>query len=45
MYGTLARKVAELRLPRNWPDRFFQLSTRVAKAEAPPSPVAQPTTP
>jgi hypothetical protein len=41
LYGTLARKAAELRLPRNWPDRFFQHSSRTAKAEAQPTPQAQ----
>ena len=38
LYGSLASKAAELRLPRNWPDRFFQHSSRVAKEEAPPTP-------
>lgn len=42
LYGTLARKAAELRLPRNWPDRFFQRSSRTAKAEAQPTPPAPP---
>jgi hypothetical protein len=43
LYGTLVRKAAELRLPRNWPDRFFQHATRVVKAEVQPTPAAQPT--
>ena len=38
LYGNLARKAAELRLPRNWPDRFFQHASRVAKPEAQPAP-------
>jgi hypothetical protein len=45
LYGTLAQKAAELRLPRNWPDRFFQRTTRVAKAEAPPAPAQPPAAP
>ena len=41
LYGTLARKAAELRLPRNWPDRFFQYSSRTVTADAQPAPQAQ----
>jgi hypothetical protein len=43
LYGYLARKAAELRLPRNRPDRFFQHASRVAKPE--PQPTAQPAAP
>ena len=42
LYGTLASKAAELRLPRNWPDRFFQRASRAAKADTPPVPPPQP---
>lgn len=42
LYGTLARKAAELRLPRNWPDRFFQRASRTAKADVQPAPPAPP---
>lgn len=42
LYGTLARKAAELHLPRNWPDRFFQHGSRTAKAEPQPTPPVQP---
>jgi hypothetical protein len=42
LYGTLARKAAELRLPRNWPDRFFQRASRTPKAEVQPTPPAPP---
>jgi len=38
LYGNLARKAAELRLPRNWPDRFFQHASRMARPEAQPAP-------
>jgi hypothetical protein len=42
LYGTLARKAAELHLPRNWPNRFFQHSSRTAKSEPQPAPQVQP---
>lgn len=38
-YGALTKKAAELHLPRNWPDRFFQHATHAPKAE--PQPVVQ----
>jgi hypothetical protein len=45
LYGTLAKKAADLRLPRNWPDRFFQHTTRAAKAEVEPTAPATTTAP
>jgi len=41
LYGMLAKKAADLRLPRDWPDRFFQHTTRSAKTEPQP-PVTNP---
>lgn len=37
-YGALTRKAAELRLPRTWPDRFFQHGSHASKAEPQPTP-------
>jgi len=46
LYGTLTKKAAELRLPRDWPDRFFRHSTRSPKEDPQPVPPnGQPTTP
>lgn len=42
LYGSLAGKAAELHLPRNWPERFFQHASRSVKAEAQPTPPAPP---
>jgi hypothetical protein len=41
LYGVLAKKAADLRLPRDWPDRFFQHRTRVPRPEPQP-PVTNP---
>jgi len=38
LYGSLTKKAAELRLPRDWADRFFRHSTSSPKEE--PQPVA-----
>ncbi len=35
LYGRLARKAAELRLPRDWPARFFQRAACSPKPDAP----------
>jgi hypothetical protein len=37
LYGTLTKKAADTRLPRDWADRFFRHNSRDAK-EAPPTP-------
>ena len=41
LFGSLTKKAAEARLPRDWPGRFFQHTTRVAKAD-PVAPGPQP---
>jgi hypothetical protein len=38
LYGTLAKKAADMRLPKDWPDRFFQHVTRTPKAVPQPAP-------
>lgn len=38
LYGSLTKKAAEQRLPRDWPDRFFRHATRTAKEEPAPAP-------
>lgn len=38
LYGTLVQKAAELKLPRDWADRFFQHTSRRAKAQPEPVP-------
>jgi hypothetical protein len=43
LYGILAKKAADLKLPRNWPDRFFQHTARTVKPE--PESTAPTTTP
>ena len=45
LYGTLAKKAADLRLPRDWPDRFFQHTSRAAKTAPQPAPVVVPANP
>ena len=49
LFGTLTQKAATARLPRNWPDRFFQHASRGAQPELEPeipppapAPTAQP---
>jgi hypothetical protein len=44
LYGSLARKAAELHLPRDWPERFFQHASRTAKGEVQPTPSVPPAT-
>jgi hypothetical protein len=41
LHGILTKKAADLRLPRTWPDRFFQHNSRTAPTDAEP---AAPTT-
>jgi len=48
LFGTLTQKAAAARLPRNWPDRFFQHASRGAPPEVEPeipapTPAATPT--
>lgn len=37
LYGILAQKAVDLKLPRTWPDRFFQHTARAVKSEAEPT--------
>jgi hypothetical protein len=36
LFGTLTKKAAEARMPRDWPDRFFQHSSRASKTDVNP---------
>jgi hypothetical protein len=42
VYGSLTKKAAELRLGRDWPDRFFRHNVRPSRNEAEPGPPAPP---
>jgi hypothetical protein len=45
LHAILAKKAVDLRLPRNWADRFFQHTARAVKPEAETTAPATTTTP